>query len=155
MDTVAPIADVKRDLVTEFRKRAFVGRDLAAIDEYLADDFVDHFAPPSDPPGREGVRHRLGRAAEGFHTEGVDVLLHFERGDYICQVINIRMRHTGDFMGVAATNKLVRIGGFDAFHIRNGKLQEHWGVYDVSKLPDAVGQAAASWDQMWSGRSHP
>jgi predicted SnoaL-like aldol condensation-catalyzing enzyme len=139
----------KADLINTFRGRAFVGRDLTAIDEYLTDDFVDHFAPPTDPPGRDGVRVRLGQASEGFHTEGVDVLLQFERGDFLIQVISIRMRHTGEFMGLPPTGREIRVGGFDAFRIRHGRLAEHWGVYDIAKIPDALGMSPASWGQMW------
>lgn len=142
-------AAAKADLVNTFRERAFVKRDLTAIDEYLTADFVDHFAPTTDPPGRDGVRLRFGQAAEGFHTEGVDVVLEFERDDLLCQVISVRMRHTGEFMGQAPTNQLIRVGGFDTFRIESGRLAEHWGVYDVSKLPDALGLDPASWGQMW------
>lgn len=139
----------KAEIINEFRSRAFVNRDLTAIDEYLVDDFIDHFAPPEDPPGREGVRLRFGAAADGFHTEGVDVLLQFEDDELLCQVISIRMRHTGWFMGLEPTGALVRVGGFDTFRVRDGKLVEHWGTYDVSKLADLVG-VDASWNVMWS-----
>lgn len=148
-ETTARPALAKADLVNTFRARAFVGRDLTAIDEHLTDDFVDHFAPPADPPGRDGVRQRLAQAADGFHTEGVDVLLEFERDDLLIQVINIRMCHTGDFMGLPASGRQIVVGGFDAFRIRDGKLAEHWGVYDIGKIPDALGMAPASWGQMW------
>jgi len=139
----------KRELVLAFRTRAFINRDLSAIDEYLVEDFVDHFAPPTDPPGRDGVRLRFGQAAEGFHTEGVDVLLEFERDDLLIQVIHIRMRHTGEFMGMPPTDREIVVGGFDAFRIRGNKLAEHWGVYDIGKIPDALQMSPASWGEMW------
>lgn len=139
----------KRDLVLTFRKSAFIDRDLSAVDRYLVPDFVDHFAPPTDPPGRDGVKLRFGQAAEGFHTEAVEVLLEFERDDLLIQVIKIHMRHTGEFMGMAGTDREIEVGGFDAFRVRDGKLAEHWGVYDIGKIPDALGLSPASWGEMW------
>lgn len=148
METMPTNTD-KAGLVNQFRQRAFVQRDLTAIDDYLSKNFIDHFAPPTDPPGREGVRLRFGQAADGFHTEAVTVLLQFERDDLLCQVIDIQMRHTGDFMGIAPTGKEIHVGGFDTFRVEAGQLHEHWGVYDVAKIPDALGLNPASWGQMW------
>jgi predicted ester cyclase len=148
-EVVVPRTALKEDVVKAFRKRAFIERDLSAIDDYLIPGFVDHFAPPDDAPGRDGVRTRFAMAADGFHTEKVEVLLQFERDDLLIQVIEIHMRHTGDFMGLAPTGKQIVIGGFDAFRVIDGRLHEHWGVYDVAKLPDALGLSPASWGQMW------
>lgn len=147
------------ELVTQFRLRAFVRRDLSAIDELLTPDFVDHFAPPWDPPGREGVRRRFGQAAMGFHTTRVEIVHSMSRGNVLMQAILIHMKHTGDFMGLAPTNREFAIGGFDAFEVRDGKLAAHWGAYDVSRIPDLLGMTPAlagqqpppSWATMWEG----
>jgi predicted SnoaL-like aldol condensation-catalyzing enzyme len=146
------------ELATEFRVRAFVERDLTAIDEYLVDDFVDHFAPQWDLPGKEGVRQRFGQAAGGFHTLKVEIVHSMSKGNVLMQAIRIHMKHTGHFMGRPATGREFWIGGFDAFEIRDGKLAAHWGVYDVARIPDLLGlaaraeepEAANSWASMWS-----
>lgn len=144
------------EIANAFRARAFIQRDLTAIDEVLTADFVDHFAPPWDPPGREGVRRRFGQAAVGFHTERVEVVLSISRGNVLMQAIRIHLKHTGDFMGMAATQREFSIGGFDAFEVRGDKLAAHWGIYDVSRIPDLLGmapgpqaQGAPSWMAMW------
>lgn len=141
------------DVVTKFRKRAFIGRDLSAIDECLTDDFVDHFAPPWDPPGREGVRRRFGQAADAFETTQVEIVHSMMKGPILMQAIRIHLRHTGEFMGAPPTGKDIVIGGFDAFEIRGDKLAAHWGCYDVSRIPDLLGMTpeTASWAKMWEG----
>lgn len=144
--------------VTEFRERAFINRDLTAIDDCLSPDFVDHFAPQWDLPGKEGVRQRFGQAANGFHTTRVEVLHSMRQNDILMQAIRIHMKHTGMFMGLAPTGKDIWIGGFDAFQVRDGKLAAHWGVYDVARIPDLLGigataanpQNANSWASMWN-----
>ena len=45
-----------RNFVTSFIDALFTKGDLAAVDEYLAEDFVDHEPPMGGPAGREGMR---------------------------------------------------------------------------------------------------
>ena len=149
------------DVVSTFRARAFVGRDLSAIDECLTDDFADHFAPPDDPPGKDGVRRRFAQAADGFHTTAVEIVHSMSQGDVLMQAIRIHMKHTGPFMGVPATGREFWIGGFDAFEIRDGRIAAHWGAYDAAKIPDLLGltpppdspEEANSWSSMWNSTS--
>jgi predicted ester cyclase len=148
-------------IVTRFRGRAFVGRDLTAIDECLTDDFVDHFAPEGDPPGKAGVRHRFQQAANGFDTTSVEVVHSMSDTDLLIQAIRIHMKHTGNFMGLPPTGREFWIPGFDAFQIRDGKIAAHWGAYDASRIPDLLGlttpseepHEANSWASMWNSTS--
>jgi predicted ester cyclase len=155
------------ELVTEFRKKAFLQQDLSAIDQHLTPDFVDHFAPTWDPPGIEGVRRRFGQAAQAFQTKQVEIVHSIRKGKILMQAIRIHLRHTGDFMGMPPTGKDLTIAGFDAFEFRGDKLSAHWGVYDVSRIPDLLGMglgastapgtqpaASPSWANMWRGEVH-
>jgi predicted ester cyclase len=149
--TAADRTEELEEIVNAFRARAFIGRDLSAIDECLTEEFVDHFAPPDDPPGRDGVRHRFQQAADGFETTAVEVVHSMSKGDVLMQTIRIHMKHTGDFMGLPPTGREFWIPGFDAFELREGKIAGHWGAYDVSRIPDLLGlNAADSWAAMWS-----
>jgi predicted ester cyclase len=151
------------NVVTEFRKRAFLKQDLTALEECLTPDFVDHFAPSWDPPGIEGVRRRFSQAAQAFQTRQVEIVHSIRKGKILMQAIRIHLRHTGDFMGIPPTQKDFSIAGFDAFEFRGDKLAAHWGVYDVSRIPDLLGLAAGapsaqpaspSWTTMWRGEAH-
>jgi predicted SnoaL-like aldol condensation-catalyzing enzyme len=145
-------------LVTAFRTRAFLQQDLTALDEYLTPDFIDHFAPPWDPPGVEGVRRRFSQAAHAFKTTNVEIVHSMSQGNVLMQAIRIHMRHDGEFMGHPPSGREFWIAGFDAFQVRDGKLAAHWGCYDVSRIPDLLGfgppmpaadAKGASWSQMW------
>jgi predicted ester cyclase len=145
------------EVVGAFRQKAFIERQFDAIEEYLTKDFVDHFAPPWDLPGWAGVRHRFRQAAEAFHTTKVVILHSMRKGEILMQAIEIHLKHTGEFMGLPASGQDVMIGGFDAFEIRDGKIAAHWGVYDVSRIPDLLSLAPGdgthnrqvSWASMW------
>ena len=147
------------EIVTAFRKRAFIARDFDAIEETVTEDFVDHFAPPWDPPGAAGVRQRFGQAANSFHTLQVEIVNSMSKGNYLMQAIRIHLRHVGEFMGIEPTGKEIAIGGFDMFEIRGNKIAGHWGTYDVTRILDLLGQTPPSsgewqaprWSEMWNG----
>lgn len=135
--------------VIEFRKAVFVPGNLERVREFVHDDVVDHFAPPNDPPGIEGFMSRFTAAQGAIKGRSIDVLASAYDGDVYFQIIALNLEHTGDFMGMPATGKQFTIGGFDAFRFRDGKIAEHWGVYDVSKIPDLLSDGNGGWSSMW------
>jgi predicted SnoaL-like aldol condensation-catalyzing enzyme len=124
----------------------------------LTPDFVDHFAPPWDPPGRGGVEHRFDHAADVLTTRGIDVLVSVCEGEILSQAIMIHFEHTGDFMGIPPTGKRFSIGGSNTFRFENGRIAEHWGVFDVAKIPDLLAGepgAVGGWSSMWDRPEAP
>jgi len=49
-------AEENKILVRRFVEEAQTRHNLAAVDEYLSPDCVDHSVPPGLPSGREGVK---------------------------------------------------------------------------------------------------
>ncbi len=54
------------------------------------------------------------------------------------------MTHTGDHLGMPATNKTVRITGITIARIANGKITEGWDNWDQLALMRQVSNAAAA-----------
>ena len=142
-------------IIKEFRQKVFIGGDFEKVAEYLTSDFVDHFALPWEQHGREGAKKRFGQGADAFSADSIDVQLSVYEDGILIQAITLNLEHSGEFMGVGATTKKVAIGGFDAFRFQGDKIAEHWGVYDVSKIPDLLGaefgqsSANGGWSSMW------
>jgi hypothetical protein len=42
--------------------------------------------------------------------------------------------NTGEFMGMPATGKKVKVGGIDMAKFKENKVIEHWGTFDVHSL---------------------
>ena len=53
---VMDIIEQNKNTVTSFIQALFTKGDLGAVDEYLAEDFVDHDPPMGGPANREGMR---------------------------------------------------------------------------------------------------
>jgi len=128
-----------KEIISAFQKEAFYGQNIDQLRHYFTDDFVDHFAPPDDPPGFEGIRKRFHQCSASFKFLKVDVPVWLSAGDTLFQIIVLHFQHTGEFLGIPATNKVFSIGGMDAFKLRGGLISEHWGVYDTMQIPGHLG----------------
>lgn len=140
------------EIVRRFRRAVLFKNDFAAVREILTVNFVDHFAPHWDPPGREGVESRFGQAADALTTRKVEVLVSVCEGDVLSQAILLHFEHTGEFMGIPPTGRTFAIGGSNTFRFRDDRIAEHWGVFDVAKIPDLLATepgAGGGWASMW------
>jgi predicted ester cyclase len=58
--------------------------------------------------------------------------------------VTISGTHTGDFMGIPATNKSFEVECMDMIRIEDGKCAEHWGVTDMMSLMQQIGAVPAA-----------
>jgi steroid delta-isomerase-like uncharacterized protein len=122
-----------KSVVQHFYNDVFsAGRmNLAAIDRYFADNFVGHDLPPG-LNGREGYKKFVGMFAASFsdtaQIEAHDVI---NNGDKIVVRWSSAGRHTGEFMGIAATGQRVTVKGIDIFRLADGKITDLWQEIDL------------------------
>jgi predicted ester cyclase len=64
-------------------------------------------------------------------------------GDKVLIRWSATMRHTGDGLGLAATNKPVAIGGMSLARIANGQLVEAWDQWDKLAMLQQIGAVPA------------
>ena len=62
-----------------------------------------------------------------------------ESGDLASAHVTITGRHTGEFMGVPASDKEFEIEAIDIIRVEDGKCAEHWGVTDNMALMQQIG----------------
>ena len=113
--------------------------DWSILDEYIAEDFVAHNPPL---PGVSLDRDGMKQAAEIFRvaTPGRhEVTLQVAEGDLVVSHIVGRGVHTGELLGVPATNNEVETEGIAIHRVRGGRIVEYWAVTDVARVLQQVG----------------
>ena len=60
-------------------------------------------------------------------------------GDKVVARCAVRGRHTGDHLGMAASNAGVDFGGVVIARIENGKIAEAWNYFDFLKMNRQIG----------------
>jgi steroid delta-isomerase-like uncharacterized protein len=111
--------------------------DEAALDAVLAEDYLQH-APPA-APGREAVKRHLAMYRSGFADLRVAVEDVLSEGDRVVARTTTEGTHTGPFLGHPPTFRRFRAEGLDIFRLRDGKLVEHWGVFDTLGMLIQIG----------------
>jgi steroid delta-isomerase-like uncharacterized protein len=113
-----------------------------AIDEMLAADGIAHGL--SDEAGQP-LRGVAGFRAfhEKFRGAFPDIVVTVEdtvvEGDKVAARCHVRARHTGDSLGLAATDKPIEITGITMARVKNGKIVEAWNNFDFLSLYQQIG----------------
>ena len=123
-------------VVTRFNKECLEQGSMASFRELLAEDVVNHAAPPGTPAGPDSMIHFLQNVLRvGFPDLVVEILEQVAERDLVTTRKRIRGTHAGTIMGVPATGKTVDISVIDMVRVRDGKYVEHWGL---SNLPEVL-----------------
>lgn len=113
----------------------FNGRDLDAIDELFADDYVMHDPnAPDDIHGRDGFRAYVRTFLDAFPDLEVEQLDQMVDGPQVATRFVIRGTHEGELFGVPPTGRQVTVNGTIVSRIEDDRIAEEWTVVDVLGL---------------------
>jgi steroid delta-isomerase-like uncharacterized protein len=132
-------AEYNKTLVRRFVEEAQTRHNLAAIDEYLSPEFVDHSVPPGLPPDREGVRMQFTMFITALPD--LQAIIHDQVADdeKVVTRKTLRGTHQGDLMGIPPTGKTVDIEVIDILRVKDGKITDHWNNVDRLGLMQQLG----------------
>lgn len=126
-------------LVRRFVEQHLNTGDLAAVDDLVAPDAVDHSLPPGLPPTREGFKMAFGALRAAFPDLHYHVDDELAEGDKVFQRVTGHGTLQGEFQGMPPTGKH---GTWTEMHIvrfAGGKIVEHWANIDQMALMISVG----------------
>lgn len=132
-------SDAQLESNKELVRRLF--RDIDALSptlhhDYFDADYVDHtpLPVPGLAAGLEGARqvYAVNQAAfsEPWHTIEGQVA----EGDLVITWLTAGGRHSGELLGVPATDKDVSMRGVTIFEVVDHKIVSRWGISDLMGL---------------------
>lgn len=130
--------EANKKLLRRYKTEILNNRDLAALEEVAAVDYLDHAAFPGQAPGLEGLQRRAALLFEALDP-------HWTIDDIVAEndIVVLRWhhvgRHIGDFLGYPATGKPFTMRGIDMYRVRDGRMCEHWNVVDMLGFLTEVG----------------
>jgi steroid delta-isomerase-like uncharacterized protein len=127
------------ELIQRFYDEVIGQGNVQSIDELVTEDVVDHEPFPGQADGIEGVRQFAETMKEAFSDVRATLGPTLESGDLASAHVTLTGRHTGEFMGVPASDKQFEIESIDMIRIEDGKCAEHWGVTDNMALMQQIG----------------
>ena len=126
-------------LVSRFNEEVFGKRNLAAIDEYITPDQIDHSLPSSLPNTREGTRQAIAMTLKAFPDLNFQVEDMIADGDKVVTRYITRGTQQGPFGPIPPTRKRVAVSGIVVTRIADGKIVEQWGLDDRLAMLQQLG----------------
>jgi steroid delta-isomerase-like uncharacterized protein len=112
-------------------------------DQLCASTYTFHIAgnPPMDLEGHKQFASMFYAAFPDLHHVIEDTVA---EGDKAVVSITLEGTHKGDFMGIPATGKEVRVSAIAIFQIADGKVTRVFGVLDQAGMMQQLGAAPAA-----------
>jgi steroid delta-isomerase-like uncharacterized protein len=131
--------EANKRLVRRFYEAIDKG-DLGAMDELVAEDYLDHNPPPFPglPEGREGLKQAFKifwEATPGYHKIEDQIA----EGDRVVTRLTSFGKHEGDLPGAPRTGNDLKMTSITIHRIADGKLAEKWAEKDVMGFLKQIG----------------
>jgi steroid delta-isomerase-like uncharacterized protein len=128
-----------KQVVRRFIEEVQNKKNWDTFDALHQPDFVNLSAPPGMPNDLDGGRIFLGAFLNAFPDCHFTVDDMIAEGDRVVTKKTFTGTHTGEFMGIPATGKPVKITFVDILRLRDGKIVEHWLSMDQLSFMQQLG----------------
>src|SRR5438067_1187697 len=92
--------EANKTLVRQAIDEMFNQGNPAAVDKYVAADFVEHQTMPGLPPGREGLKQMITMMRRAFPDLKFTIEDVIAEGDKVAVRSTVTGTHKGDWMGI-------------------------------------------------------
>jgi steroid delta-isomerase-like uncharacterized protein len=138
--TAGPDTDATRALLHRFVDEVLNGHDLdGALTDLVAEDFVEQNPLPGQGPGRAGLRDVLAGMNAAFPDIHWDVQDTVVEGGRVATFSFWTGTHRGEFMGIPATGRSVRVEAWTLDRYEGGQLTGSRIIMDVVGLLTQLG----------------
>jgi len=127
-----------KQVVIQFNKEFFESGNTEITKELLADNFVNHTAPPNAPTDASVMIQFITGFHKGFSNVSVQIHEVLGEGDKVSLRKTITATHTGEFMGKMPTGKKVEMNVIEIDILKDGKITDHWSGNDFMQVVQSV-----------------
>jgi predicted ester cyclase len=142
------VVEANKALLRRYKVGILNRRDVDALGEVAAVDYLDHAAFPGQGAGLAGLKQRITTIIEALDPLWTIHDVVAER-----DMVVLRWSHTGthvgEFMGVPPTGRRFVSRGIDMYRVRDGLMVEHWNVVDMYGFRQQVGALPGPWHAGW------
>jgi predicted ester cyclase len=128
---VSEAEEKNKALIRKFFEEAWAKGNAAAVDEFMATDYVEHPHPSGLPPGPEGLKRLIAAYRLAFPDLKVTLDDIFAEREIVAFRWSTRGTHLGDWLSIPPTANHVRATGITLFRITGGKVVESWTSVDL------------------------
>ena len=122
-------------IVVRFNKEVIEQGNVETFYELVAENFINHSAPPGVPNGRESMIYFFTQVLRpAFPDLKAEIYEQIAEGDKVTTRKAFHGTHQGELMGIAGSHKKVKIEVIDIVRLSEGKYVEHWGINNMQSV---------------------
>jgi steroid delta-isomerase-like uncharacterized protein len=113
------------EVMARFGVEVLNNKNLSAIDEIAAEDYVELDLPPGQAPGREGLKEFLANVLfPAFPDHRWVTEEQITEGDKVVSRFTMYGTHRAAFLGIPATGRAIAVKGVVIDRVVNGKWKD-------------------------------
>ncbi len=136
-------ADEHKALVRRFFEDFCNGRNLALADELMTPDHVYHDPQIPNVQGPQAMAQAVAVYQNGLEGHWHIEELAAAEGNRVVTRWTGTGTHHAELLGIPPTGKAIRVAAISLHRIADGKLAEHWCVWDTLGLLQQLGVVPA------------
>jgi steroid delta-isomerase-like uncharacterized protein len=136
-------SDENKQLIQRFVEETINRKNLDAIDELVAGNFIEHVPFPGQGPGRDGLRHAIGTLLRAFPDMHWTLDEQVSEGEKVVSRFSWTGTQHGEFLGIPPSGRPVTVWGVVMDLVRDGVLSESRIIMDTVGLLQQLGAIPA------------
>ena len=129
-------------IVRRFTEEVITKGKIDAAAQFVWEDVVEQVPLPGQRPGLEGLKDILRYMRSGFPDIDFSVKEQISEGDKVASRFEWTGTHQGEFMGVPATGKPVRVWGIVIDRLEDVRIKDTRIIMDTLGLMMQLGAVA-------------
>lgn len=119
-------------ILRRFNEEVWNKGNMAVANETFAGNYIAHDPshPGAEPRGPQSVIDFATMFRAGFPDIHITIEDIFGVDDKVVWRLSWRATHTGDYLGIAATGRQIKVNVIGINRVVNGRVVESWGVVD-------------------------
>jgi len=126
-------------IVRRFTEEVITQGDMDAAAQFVWEDVVEQVPLPGQGPGLEGLKDILRYMRSGFPDIDFSIKEQISEGDKVASRFEWTGTHRGEFLGVPATGKPVRVWGIVIDRLEEGRIKDTRIIMDTLGLMMQLG----------------
>ena len=130
--------------VRRFVDEVITQGEIESSAQYVWEDVVEQVPLPGQGPGLEGLKDILRTMRAGFPDIVFSIMEQIAEGDKVASRFEWTGTHKGEFLGVSATGRPVKVWGVVIDRLENGRIKDTRIIMDTLGLMIQLGALPSS-----------
>jgi steroid delta-isomerase-like uncharacterized protein len=138
------MSEYNKARIREFIDRVLTAGEVDATGDYFHSDMVEEVPFPGQGPGLEGLKETLTRIRSAFPDSQWKVEEQIAEDDKVLTRFLWSGTHQGEFLGIPATNRVIRVWGMVIDRFEDRKVKSTRILLDTLSMMQQLGVLPAA-----------